>query len=103
MIKVLWFCNVEFSVKESTTTGTWLHTMANELIDTEEVQLFNITQASVKNITQRDSKSICQWLVPFEKVKSNGLPGIRIIQQIQKIVDFIKPDIILTHHRPLKI
>lgn len=93
-IKVLWLCNVVFSDTESTASGTWLHAMANALVRTDEIQLFNITQAKVKHVTRQDSQSINQWLVPFEYLKSNGLPSLKTIQEIQIIVDDIQPDII---------
>jgi len=93
-IKVLWLCNVVFSDTESTASGTWLHAMANALVGTNEIQLFSITQEKVKYVTRQDSQSICQWLVPYESLNNKGLPSSKTIQDIQTIVDDIKPDII---------
>jgi glycosyltransferase involved in cell wall biosynthesis len=77
-----------------TATGTWLHTMAYALVDTGAIKLYNITQGNVKNTTRKDYQSISQWLVPFEPLTNNGLPGSKTILEIQRIVDGIKPDII---------
>lgn len=93
-MKVLWFCNVILSDKKTTVTGTWIHSMADALVNTGPVQLYNIAQGRVKVTTRQDFKSICQWVVPFESLKGNGLPSSKTIQEIQKIVNDIKPDII---------
>ncbi|MDB5288273.1 MAG: hypothetical protein JWR05_3222 [Mucilaginibacter sp.] len=93
-IKILWLCNVIFSDIKTASTGTWLHSMADALVNTEKVELFNITQAKVKSITREDYRSISQWLVPIEPLKRNGLPSSKIIHEIQEIVNNVKPDII---------
>jgi len=93
-MKVLWFCNCELSDIKSVTTMSWLHTTAYALIDTGEIQLYNITQGKVKKTTRQDTRMISQWLVPFESLKRNGLPCSKTIAEIQKIVEDIKPDII---------
>ena len=93
-IKVLWFCNATFSNIKPNSTGTWLNSMSDALVETDKIQLFNITQSSVKNITKQDYKSINQWLIPYTRLDKNGLPSLSIIKAIQKIVDDIKPDII---------
>lgn len=93
-IKVLWFCNVAFSEIKSVATGSWLYSMSESLINTGEVELFNITQGNVKEVTSQNHKSIHQWLVPNGKLGRNGLPNSKSIVEIQKIVNDIKPDII---------
>jgi glycosyltransferase involved in cell wall biosynthesis len=93
-IKVIWLCNVAFSDTQAASTGTWLHSMAAALINTGEIELFNITQAKVKDVTRQDHKSIKQWVVPFASIKNNGLPNTKIIRQIQEIVNDIDPDVI---------
>jgi glycosyltransferase involved in cell wall biosynthesis len=93
-IKVLWFCNVGFSEERSATTGSWLYSMSDSLINTGEVELFNITQGNVKEVTRQNYKSINQWYVPDSKLGRNGLPNSKIIVEIQKLVNDVKPDII---------
>ena len=95
-IKILWFCNAIFSDQAPKSTGTWLHAMADGLVNTGEVELFNITQAKIKNTIRQDYNSICQWMVPSVSNKSirNGLPKLSIIRYIQSIVRDINPDII---------
>lgn len=92
-LKVLWFCNVAFSENNSNATGTWLHTMATELIKYDSVQLFNITQGKVNIPTKDKFQPISQWLMPYETLK-NGLPSKNTIFEIQKIIRDINPDII---------
>lgn len=92
-IKILWFCNVAFSENNSNATGTWLHTMAAELIKSDCVHLFNITQGKVNIPTKDKFQPISQWLMPYETLK-NGLPSKSTIFEIQKIIRDINPDII---------
>lgn len=93
-LKILWFCNVEFSEAKSATTGSWLYSMSESLIKTGEVELYNISQSKVKHITRKNHNSINQWLIPYSKLKSNGLPEKKILIGIQKTIEEIKPDII---------
>lgn len=93
-IKVLWFCNIEFSEMKSVTTGSWLYSMSEALINTDDVELFNITQGNVREVTRQNYKSINQWVVPASSLGKNGLPKTKIIQGIQRIVEEVKPDII---------
>jgi hypothetical protein len=44
MKKILWFCNVEFSEKAMSSTGTWLLAMLEALLQTNEITLYSITQ-----------------------------------------------------------
>lgn len=93
-LKVLWFCNYAFSDIKPVSTGTWLNSMGQALVNSGEIQLYNISQGKVGCATRKDFQSICQWLVPFESLRSNGLPSLKTINEIQGIVEKIKPDII---------
>jgi glycosyltransferase involved in cell wall biosynthesis len=93
-IKVLWFCNVGFSEAKSVSTGSWLYSMSESLMNTGEIELFNVTQGNVKEVTRQNYKSINQWFVPNSRIGKNGLPNSKIIAGIQKIVETVKPDII---------
>jgi glycosyltransferase involved in cell wall biosynthesis len=93
-IKVLWFCNVNFSGRKSISTGSWLHSMAESLVDTNEIELFNITQGNVNRITSQNYKVINQWIIPIDFSHKKGLPNFRIIKGIQQIIGDVKPDII---------
>jgi len=93
-IKVLWFCNVGFSDARSNTTGSWLYSMSEALLKTGEISLYNITQGNVKKTIQQNYKSINQWYVPHSSLSSKGLPSLKIIEEIQSIVENVKPDII---------
>lgn len=90
-IKALWFSNVAFSDTKSNASGTWLHSMAEALIKTGSINLFNITHGKVKKLTQKKDSTIQQWLVPYT---SSVLPDLTIIHQIQRVVEEIKPDVI---------
>lgn len=89
-MRVLWFSNIEIT-NTLTGTGSWIFAMANALVNTGEIKLFNITQGKVKETIRQDYQSISQWLIPYESLKSNGLPKSTTIQIL---VSEIKPDII---------
>lgn len=96
IIKVLWFCNALFSDKSPNSSGTWLYSMSEALINTGEIDLYNITQGKVKELVRRDYGSIKQWVVPKTKQRrlSNDLSNTYLVQNIQEIVEYVKPDII---------
>lgn len=93
-LRVLWFSNVAFSKNESNSSGTWIHAMAGLLTKTGEIQLFNISQGLLKHTIRQDFNDICQWLLPYEPLRNAGLPSNRTVQEIQKIVNEVNPDII---------
>lgn len=93
-IKVLWFCNVKFSNSKSVATGSWLYSMSEALIETGEVELFNITEGSVDKVVRNDYGVLKQWVLPNNSIKKNGLPSAKIVLEIQLIIKDIKPDII---------
>lgn len=93
-MKVLWFSNRYISEEKITGTGTWLVTMAEQLVQNEEIQLYNITRDNVSTIEKSIYKGLTQWRVPIVTRKKNGLPPSKMVTQIQSIVQDIKPDII---------
>ena len=93
-MKILWFSNRLFTDDKIKGTGTWLDSMADILIKEESIQLFNITQGYTKKISQINYNGIQQYLLPNQKLRSNGLPSQKLIKQIIHIVDSINPDII---------
>lgn len=91
-MKVLWFSNIEISDNISS-TGTWIYTMANTLIDSGKVELINITEGNVTNFQFKKSERLKQWIIPKSKLK-NGLPSDSIVKELIKIVDNVNPDLI---------
>lgn len=92
-LKVLWFCNVDLSDTEPNATGTWLHTMADALIKTGEVELYNITLSNVRVQTYENHSSLKQWMLPNEPL-TDGLPSSKTIEKIRAIVSAVNPDLI---------
>lgn len=93
-MKVLWFCNVKLSEDKITETGSWLEAMADVLVKSGEVELYNITTGIIKQIEREDCSGVKQWIIPYTRLNDKGLPSVKIIKGIQNIVDKIKPDII---------
>lgn len=93
-IKVLWLSGAYFTDKKPDATGTWLHSMANELLKSGEIDLYNITQSNTSETKREDYLSIGQWLIPVSKLNKKGLPKKNIIGDIQQIISEVRPDII---------
>lgn len=93
-MKVLWMGSVYFTERKLDATGTWSHSMATELVQSGEIELFNITQAGVQSTIREDFSSIKQWVIPSSKLNKRGLPKKSIIRDIVKITEEVQPDII---------
>ncbi len=91
-MKVLWFSNIEISDSIST-TGTWIYTMANSLIQFTDVELINITEANVSELEYRENGRLKQWIIPISKLRK-GLPDNLIVKKIADLVNQIKPDVV---------
>lgn len=92
-MKVLWFSNIELK-DDLRDTGSWIYSMANAFNNDDSVEINVISEGNVTNVTRRNYHSINQWLVPFEKLKSDGLPCPGTISAIKNIYNEINPDII---------
>ncbi len=93
-IKVLWFCNVDFSARSSKNTGSWLFSMANALSKNGMVDLYSITHGDVSHVEYSKQAHLAQWVIPYSKLNSRGLPNEKTIITIQQLVNVIKPDLI---------
>lgn len=91
-MKILWFSNIEITQNISS-TGTWVYTMANALVDSGKIELINITEGNVSELEYRDNGKLKQWIIPKSKLRS-GLPNIFIIKEIVELVNQIKPDVV---------
>lgn len=93
-IKILWFCSDRFTGQKTRETGSWLHSMSKGLVESGEIELYNITQGNVKQTARDEYLSINQWVFPKSKLNRKGLPPKKTVQAIQNIVAEIQPDII---------
>jgi hypothetical protein len=93
-MKVLWLSNHWFKKETLKASGGWLVAMAELLLNSEEVELYNITEGKVKDTVRQDVDSLQQWILPVSKINRKGLPSSKIINDIIQIVDDIKPDVI---------
>lgn len=91
-MKVLWFSNI-FISDSIQSTGTWIFTMSRSLIDSENVELINITDGDVPQVEFIDNGRLKQWIIPRAKLTS-GLPDKITLDKIVEIVKNINPDIV---------
>jgi glycosyltransferase involved in cell wall biosynthesis len=94
MKKILWFSNLVFSETTIKSSGTWLNAMGWALASREDVQLINISQARVQTVSRVDCGKILQWVVPYEKLRRNGLPSKLTMKGIADVVSVVQPDLI---------
>ncbi len=94
MRKILWFSEFRLNTDGTLFFGTWHASMARLLLSTNEVELYNVTQAKVKHVEEVSSRDIKEWIVPTSKLSKSGLPSAAIIRAIKAIVDEVKPDLI---------
>lgn len=90
-MKVLWFSNCVLGDEINKGSGSWLFAM--RCLISSEVELFNITQSSVKDITYNQYDDLKEYIIPTYKLQ-NGIPNKTNINKIISIVQQIKPDII---------
>jgi glycosyltransferase involved in cell wall biosynthesis len=94
-MKVLWLSGRILSADDNGCSGTWLQAMAEHLVDSDEVQLGNVTEGPVCTMVQKDYGPIRQWILPsVTGVSRGGLPGSDALTQIAKIVEQFCPDVI---------
>ena len=94
MLNILWFCNRPIEEAPDKRDGTWFTAMGTALIEKEKIRLSIISQAKVKSIINFNYGNIQQWVIPYESLRSNGLPSKNTITEIQRIVDKLGPDLI---------
>jgi glycosyltransferase involved in cell wall biosynthesis len=91
---LFWFTNIPFSEQSITSSGSWMSSMGQAILEEGDFRLACISQAKVKSVERRDCGAITQWLVPYESLSRNGLPSQKTINFIQQAVKNLRPDII---------
>ena len=93
-MKILWFSNFAFKELPVNATGSWLYSMGSMLMNTSNVELYNITFGTVSKTVRNDYRKIAQWIVPTHTSTKQPLPNKKTIMEIQQIVKFVNPDIV---------
>lgn len=92
--KILWFSNYQFTNIKIQGTGTWLIAMGEALMQTGQIELFNITDGDVAEATRKDCDGIIQWIVPRKNKIVNGNLSSNLIKIITDIEAQVKPDLV---------
>jgi glycosyltransferase involved in cell wall biosynthesis len=90
-MNILWFSNKAISTGDEGGTGTWLIALANVLKNQENIHLAIITEGKVEFTFYEKSNKIEQWILPLN---AYGLPSNTVKNDILKIIDEFKPDLI---------
>lgn len=94
MIKVLWLSGSQLNSKTNFFYETWLSSMAELLIKSKSVELYNICHGDVEEIIYLADTEVKEWVIPKKKSNRTGLPPKWIIKEIEEIVKSIEPDIV---------
>ena len=98
MIKVCWLSSCIFSDEPIRATGTWLKPLADGLVRSGEVELYNITRDfSAHTERQTTASGIRQWILPNYRYGQGLLldhEPRQVCQRIRAILDEIRPDVV---------
>lgn len=92
----MWLCNLLFTNKKITHTGSWLQPLAELLQNSGHVQIINISFGKY-NIPNREilNNGIIQWSIPSRKRFHNGMvPHKQTCLEIQDIERQERPDLV---------
>lgn len=93
--RILWFCTSALSESDATSTGTWLDSMAQGLLQSQQVELGIIALGSVSELTRRDYGTVQQWIVPARSSASPvGLPSTRLVNGLVSACQAFAPDLL---------
>lgn len=93
-VKILWFCSSLIKSESEATGLSWIHSLAHQLIDNPNIELYNVCQGMVSKLTHHKNDKIQQWEFPAFSVDKNGLPSSNMLNQILEIVQKVKPDLV---------
>ena len=94
-MKVLWLSNCILIESDIASTGTWIQSMADALLDIGTVELAVISVGSVAKFTRQDYRGILQWVIPSsDRLGENGLPSDSLLKDIVTTIEQFKPDLI---------
>lgn len=94
-MKILWLSNKVLNENDNGTTGTWLSAMSQQLVESGQVELGNISTGCVNETTRQDYGMISQWLVPsVGKLNKQGLPESKVVASIIEIIKNFSPDLV---------
>jgi glycosyltransferase involved in cell wall biosynthesis len=94
-MKVLWLSNCQLKESDIASTGTWIQSMAEGLLNTGSIELAVISVGNVPKFTRQDYREVLQWIAPVsERLGNDGLPSDGIVKDIVNAINQFKPDLI---------
>lgn len=93
-MRILWFSNILITEMKPSSSGTWIISMLQELRKYSDIKICVISSANIKSPIRVDFENVEQWVIPYNKLKSNGLPTKKKIKIISEIVKNFNPDLI---------
>lgn len=94
-MKILWISNVSLLTKKINSTGTWIHSMYEQLKTINDVVVScNITLGNTRKIVQTKDGIFTQYEIPRHDIYKNGLPKSNIYESIVRVIISEDPDLI---------
>lgn len=93
-IKVLWLSGTQINTKGEAFYETWLTSMAELLLSSGRIELFNVVQNNTINKIEKIDAAIKEWIIPVSRKDQNRRPSTFLIKQIDHIMQVVQPDIV---------
>ena len=94
MKKILWISNNIYSDLRAPKNGGWQISMAEELLKTEQLQIWNISEGNVDVITAIETGCNRSWIIPKKFLRRNYRHNDEVIKLFRKIELDYKPDLV---------
>lgn len=93
-IKVVWLSTIDLSNSKPNKSGTWIHSMYNALLETEEVKIVaNLLFSNVQGVTATEVNGIKQFFLPSSFAKGYDIRE-DALDAIAYILESLSPDIL---------
>ncbi len=93
-IKVLWLSGTRINRRGDFFYETWLTSMAQLLVKSGRVELYNVVQDSVEDVVEIGNTIVREWVVPVSRSNQNRRPTASLISHMGHIMNVVNPDIV---------
>ena len=96
-MKILWLCNVRFSDKDVSGTGSWLQPLADAVNKTDGYEVVNFTVAACGKFHKETVNGVAQYVAPIRSVRKLQTERAwikEIGKYVREVEEKEKPDIV---------
>lgn len=96
-MKILWLCNVRFSDKDVSGTGSWLQPLAEAVNNTDGFEVVNFTTAACDQFSKETVKGMTQYVAPLRSIRKLQTEKqwiSNVGKLVREVEDKEKPDLV---------